>query len=248
MYNVQRQDALTDWNNINQYNSPEEQMKRLKNAGLNPNLVYDNGATTTAAPVRSSDTGSWHPQAPDYSGIGNAASAGISAYYDTQVKNQQIENLKTSNAVMEADKALKEAQAINLGASTSKSLFDLDMGKTLASTTIEAAKANLQKILADTENTQTGTSQTRQNMALALSANERAEIKQGMDLKEAAVRILKMRQDIASSPLQRAQIQAQIDNVNQDTRIKKLSENLKSLGIESSDNFFYQSSWSIVRW
>lgn len=33
------------WNMNNQYNSPEMQMERLKNAGLNPNLVYGNGVT-----------------------------------------------------------------------------------------------------------------------------------------------------------------------------------------------------------
>ena len=44
MYNKQRQDAQFDWNQQNQYNSPEQQMNRLRQAGLNPNLVYGKGA------------------------------------------------------------------------------------------------------------------------------------------------------------------------------------------------------------
>ncbi len=32
------------WNASNYYNSPEQQMQRLKDAGLNPNLVYGNGS------------------------------------------------------------------------------------------------------------------------------------------------------------------------------------------------------------
>ena len=36
------------WNRTNDYNSPLKQMERLKAGGLNPNLVYGNGATTTA--------------------------------------------------------------------------------------------------------------------------------------------------------------------------------------------------------
>ena len=33
----------------NAYNDPSAQMERLKQAGLNPNLVYGGGATTTAS-------------------------------------------------------------------------------------------------------------------------------------------------------------------------------------------------------
>lgn len=40
---------LAQWNRENEYNHPLNQMKRLGEAGLNPNLVYNNGATTVAA-------------------------------------------------------------------------------------------------------------------------------------------------------------------------------------------------------
>lgn len=43
-YNKQRSDMLADRDYQNQYNSPVAQMQRLKEAGLNPNLVYGNGA------------------------------------------------------------------------------------------------------------------------------------------------------------------------------------------------------------
>ena len=49
MYQKQRQDALDDWNRQTLYNSPIEQMKRLKEAGLNPNLVYGSGQARTPA-------------------------------------------------------------------------------------------------------------------------------------------------------------------------------------------------------
>lgn len=40
----QRQWALDDWNRVNEYNHPLQQMQRLKEAGLNPNLVYGSGS------------------------------------------------------------------------------------------------------------------------------------------------------------------------------------------------------------
>lgn len=48
MYKNQRFDALSDWHMQNAYNDPSAQMARLKAAGLNPNLVYGNGADAQA--------------------------------------------------------------------------------------------------------------------------------------------------------------------------------------------------------
>ena len=45
--------ALKSWNMANDYNHPVKQMERLREAGLNPNLVYDSGSVTgntTGAP------------------------------------------------------------------------------------------------------------------------------------------------------------------------------------------------------
>lgn len=58
MYDKQRNDALSDWEMTNAYNDPSSQMQRLQNAGLNPNLVYGNGATTESASVRGSSVSS----------------------------------------------------------------------------------------------------------------------------------------------------------------------------------------------
>lgn len=62
---------LEMWHRQNAYNDPKQQMSRLKEAGLNPNLVYGSGSTT-------GNTGSQMPkyQAPkmDYSQAGQAIS------------------------------------------------------------------------------------------------------------------------------------------------------------------------------
>jgi hypothetical protein len=48
-----RQFALADWNRLNAYNTPAEQMKRFQAAGLNKNLIYNQ--RNEASPVRSTD-------------------------------------------------------------------------------------------------------------------------------------------------------------------------------------------------
>ena len=57
MYERQRADSLSDWTRQNEYNSPTSQMARLREAGLNPNLVYGKGADNTAQAIRSSSPG-----------------------------------------------------------------------------------------------------------------------------------------------------------------------------------------------
>lgn len=51
MWEKQGQRELEYFNLQNAYNDPSAQMQRLKDAGLNPNLVYGNGATTESAPI-----------------------------------------------------------------------------------------------------------------------------------------------------------------------------------------------------
>lgn len=46
-YNMQRQDALADWSRQNEYNSPVNQVARMKEAGLNPHIL--GGQATVAS-------------------------------------------------------------------------------------------------------------------------------------------------------------------------------------------------------
>ena len=98
-YQKQRTDALADWARTNEYNSPLQQMARLKEAGLSPHLIYGGGANSISQPVRSTDTKSWSPNAPQIDG-GQI----VSQYFGVQqqqnaleIQKQQIEGLKLDN-------------------------------------------------------------------------------------------------------------------------------------------------------
>lgn len=58
---LQQQYAVENWQRETNYNSPKEQMARLRAAGLNPNLVYGDGVDGMVSPAISSPTA---PSAP----------------------------------------------------------------------------------------------------------------------------------------------------------------------------------------
>lgn len=184
MYQVTRQDSLTDWHMQNAYNSPAAQMQRLKEAGLNPNLVYGNGADATAGQApRSADSGHWSPSQRDFSFIGSGASSGLSAYFDSQIKQAQIDNLATQKTVMEQDALLKAAQTVGTLAgagltdvSRKQKSFDLQLAEELKQTTVDAARLGVTKQQADIQYT--------------LDENERKAVQNTTSIAEAMERIL----------------------------------------------------------
>ena len=103
MYQKQRTDALSDWARTNEYNAPLQQMARLKEAGLSPHLIYGGGANSISQPVRSTDTKSWSPNAPQIDG-GQIVSQyfGVQQQQNAlQIQEQQIQGLKLDNEYKE---------------------------------------------------------------------------------------------------------------------------------------------------
>lgn len=227
MYGKQRADALADWNMQNEYNSPSAQMSRLKAAGLNPNLVYGNGADAqSSGTVRSSGVPGAEFRAPQFH-VGEA----LSSYFDTKIKQAQYDNLKTQNTVAEQDALLKAAQVIQTTAATGKTKadtasveFDTMLKNQIKEISVQAAQAGLNKTLADTQFT--------------LDSNERAAAQNSSSLREAAERILRSRAERSKIPDERREIQARIEALKRDVDLKNLDINLKEKGIQPHDNIF----------
>jgi hypothetical protein len=98
MYDRQRADALADWNRQNQFNAPDAQMKRFKDAGLNPHLIY--GQMTTAQPIKTPDAKSPNYVAPqadpqDFNVLGRQ--------YSLETQRLQNENLEKTNQLIQAN-------------------------------------------------------------------------------------------------------------------------------------------------
>lgn len=94
------------WNKANEYNSPSAQMERYKAAGLNPNLIYGNGAsagnTANSLPKYQAPTVRY-----DYMPWANLGNA-LSQYADLELRAAQIDNLKKNSEIKVAEKESKE--------------------------------------------------------------------------------------------------------------------------------------------
>ena len=238
MYNTQRSDALADWRMQNEYNSPESQMARLKNAGLNPNLVYGNGAEATSPSMpRAASAPTWAPHAPqiDLSGVGQGLMMGI----DMKVRQAQFDNLQMQRELMEQEKKNKEAQEFKTYADTLLSGsrrdltdtevqlkgVDLNYASQLKQMSLEGMRASINKTLQDTK-------LSAANTAFRISENERQELKTGMTLKQGAERILLMRKQEALTEANTAVSQQRKSQLIQSTieidrRIERLRGEIK---------------------
>lgn len=87
------QKALFDYQA--EYNSPVNQMARLREAGLNPNLVYENGAASlTSVPSASHGSASVQPA---------GGMTGLMQYYQRQNLQQDLDNKLAVNARVNAE-------------------------------------------------------------------------------------------------------------------------------------------------
>lgn len=225
MYWLQRQHSLQDWTMQNEYNSPQAQMQRFTEAGLNKNLIY--GQTNEAPSVRSTDTKAWNPRAPELD-LGGAVSTGLLSYYDTQVKQAQVDNLKVQNTVLQQDAYLKAAQVIGQLAGTRKteadtamSQFDLGLKNELKEYSVEAARL--------------ANDRTKSDITMTLDENERRAAMLQPTLLKSAEEILNMRLQRAKTSEEIDEIKQRIENLKKDARLKELDIEWRASGLVPSD-------------
>lgn len=152
MFWEQRKLAEQDWNRVNAYNSPQQQMQRLKEAGLNPNLVYGSGgAESTASPMRSVESPQWNPETPNYAGLATGAAQALSAYQDYTLQQEAVKNMAAQRSNMELDSILKTIEVS--GGMLNNKMLGLNYEKTrrLFDTSISQAEENLRATKAGTD-------------------------------------------------------------------------------------------------
>lgn len=224
MYQRQHADNLAFWNMQNDYNNPASQMKRLQEAGLNPNLVYgqgSGGAAGQASPVKTPDVQSPQFKTPEWGSAISGAGSMLQQIYDLDIKQAQLDNLRTDNTVKLEEAALKEAQRSNIQQNTSRSKFDLELDSELRQISADARRANLRKLQTDIE--------------FQLNTDERQAAMNAATLTESAERVLNLRVQRANSKIEASRIRAQISDLKKSTELKQLDIELRQQGINPND-------------
>lgn len=235
MYWRQREDSLADWNMQNAYNSPEQQMQRLKDAGLNPNLVYGNGATAMSSqmPRQSSGPGA-QSEAPRVD-----LQTPFMGYADLMMKNAQVDLIAQQKEKLAEETMLVNIQQLReltnidrtkIGTDTAR--FDLAMKQKLADISFETKQVELTKKYADLQYT--------------LDENARREVMTGRNVIESIERVL-------NYEIGRAKTQQEIDNLKtmrdgmlSDNRVKALAARLADQGIAPNSPWYVKAIEELI--
>lgn len=216
MYQTQRQDNIEFWNMQNAYNSPEQQMNRLMDAKLNPNLIYgqsSGGAAGQASPIQKVDAKRPEFRTPDFSGIANS----VTSFYDTRIKQAQADNLKEQNKVIQQQALLNAAQVASTGVITDKNKVELENLKNYSA---DAARlSNLQK------------------EAQIFSTNTDTDRKQALH----GVAMEQAFQNALQTKVRSALLRQQIKNSIIEGNLKALELNLNKAGIQKNDPLYMRA-------
>lgn len=240
MYERQRSDALADYERLKRDNSPLEQMNRLRQAGLNPNLVYGKGADATVEAVRASQMPTVNREAPQSTfnaaqaiqSIGNSVNKSMFDYYDIKAKQAQTDNLAQSTALMQQESLFKQANTAKTLQDTARSKFDLAQATELKDSVIENSKLQNDKLRADTQYTL----DNNQRSELANSSNVR------LTLEKIITEQIAHAKDRATIELLKSQLSAVQQSVDISTYEQKLTE----MGIHKSDPWYFRGMMNLI--
>lgn len=143
------------WNLQNLYNSPSSQMSRLRQAGLNPNLVYGSGSVagnSAGSPPEYEPVQSKMPTMQAYQGWNLGISDAASQFLSYKMAASQLRNQEAQNSLIRAQASHESLKAANTAISTARSDFDLRMANQLKDVSIDRAIA--EKNLLESQNAQ----------------------------------------------------------------------------------------------
>lgn len=171
------------WNKTNEYNSAENQRKRLEQAGLNPYLMMSGGSAGTSSAMNGSSAsapsaggvGLPSPsqiaaQAPsyDFSGIGSSIMAGLDMYNKLKIGREQADNLSVDKSIKNIELQYRSRQIMQDLANRIAEQKNTEARTKSLDTLRELEKANL---VANTNNTIQQTQNLKETMKSVVLQN-----------------------------------------------------------------------------
>lgn len=155
-FSEQNQEWERQWNMQNEYNSPENQIARMREAGLNPAMLQGDVAAETAAQGAIGN--------PNVNEAASSMSSPASVF-EAEMNKARIENLRMQNQLTEKE---VEEKTIN-----NRTLAELNAGR------CETQWATIENLAATTENTKANTkltwTQRKKEKALIQQINEESK-------------------------------------------------------------------------
>lgn len=161
---------IQQWERENEYNLPSNQMQRLRDAGINPNLAFSNGQlSNVSASSPQLDRATLAPYTGYSSTLANGFSSAINAAKLIGDLAQQKMDLKLAGSNYDYSTLRNEEQALKnvyQQISNSNLKYDTDLKGELYQTNKEVAKANLRSILLQNEMQEYKNSEIQANIDL----------------------------------------------------------------------------------
>ena len=201
---------LKQWERENAYNLPINQMARLKQAGLNPNLVYGNGTSTQSASSPRAADMSVSPYLGASQDLGNAAQAAMSA----QNFQRQNELSKTQADYIRQQTITEGQKQASMAISNARSELDYSIAKELQDTSVEVGRENLRKLQME-----------------AQSATSDANIKSFIHRE-----LQPLQKQLSQAQLR--QVELSTANLRQDMDFNKFEQDMKRIGIYPGDKLY----------
>lgn len=223
MYQRQYHDNVNFWNMQNEYNSPQAQMQRFQEAGLNPHLIYGQGNGGNAGAISTPDVQPAQFRTPEWGNGVQSAGLSMMQYFDIEIKQAQAKNLQAQNEVIKQDAALKVAQIRATMTNEERQRFDLEFERGMANEGI-SGDARREKLR-----------QTKVSTDLALNEDVRRATMNASNVQEAAERIASMHEARAKSRAERDLIRYTIANAKRDGTLKDIEIRLRKQGINPND-------------
>jgi len=213
-YNQQKRDNLEFWAMQNEYNSPQQQMQRFKDAGLNPNLIYGQGSAGNASPIQTADIKPTNVTDPRQ---GQQNTFNLSELYDLEIKAATVDNLRAQNTVIQQDALLKKALTQNTLTGEERRRFDLDFEGELRGVSADTRKEKLRQLKTTTD--------------ISINEDARRALLTNKTLEKAAEEMLNLREQRLNMRTERGRTQADTLRLKIETdRLRQTIENLKKDG------------------
>lgn len=223
MYEKQKADNLAFWKMQNDYNNPQEQMKRFQEAKLNPNLIYGSGSASAgnADAIKTPDVKQPEFRAPQIENIGH----NLQQLYDVDIKSAQADNIRATTTATQEGTILTMLKQYGEGFENASKHIKAINDTELQQTSADIIRENLRKLKIENN--------------FKLDESERASLLFKPTLQNSV-------EDILSKRLGRQVNTQQLRNLGLDQQVKELDAKLAGMGVRASDPFYAKAVAQLI--